>query len=478
MLIGSNPHKQHIRFEPSMGNRHGLIAGATGTGKTITLQILAEEFSRIGVPVFTADIKGDLSGLAKAASPHKKIDERINTIGITDYQPQAFPVRFWDIYGENGHFIRTTITDMGATLLSNLLDLTESQSSILHIIFSYSDEQNLPLLDMKDLKEVLLHVQDHRRDIEKTYGRISSRSLSTLQRKLLVLKESGGEHFFGEPALDIHSFMQTQDGLGVINLLDGQKLMLQPKIYATFLLWLLTELFEQLEEAGDSDKPKLVFFFDEAHLLFDNAPKALLQRIEQIARLIRSKGVGIYFVTQSPSDIPDDVLGQLGNRVQHALRAFTPKDQKTVRSAAQTFRQNPEFDTEEIITQLGVGEALVSVLDVDGIPTIVEQAHICPPRSQIGPITRNERELLLENSVMSEQYDEAIDRESAYEILQQRKATLKENNIEKLDTQERVESTKKSKTRKKQGILETFLKQMMRTLASSLSRKMIKRLFK
>ena len=351
LLIGGNPDKKHISLNPKMANRHGLIAGATGTGKTVTLQVLIENFSKIGVPVFTADIKGDLSGVAVEAKSHPKITERIEKIGIDNYTPHDNPVVFWDVFGKHGHPVRTTISEMGPVLLSNLLELNETQQGVMHIAFDIADEQGLLLLDIKDVRAMLNWLSDNRKEIQREYGAVSSQSVAAIVRKLLVLENAGGDHFFGEPALDIKDMMRVDEqGRGIINILHGKDLMMNPRIYATFLLWMLSELFEELDEVGDPDKPRLVFFFDEAHLLFKYAPDALLERIEQVVRLIRSKGVGIYFITQHPNDVPDTVLGQLGNRVQHALRAFTPKDMKAVKTAAQTFRANPKLDTEKNAT--------------------------------------------------------------------------------------------------------------------------------
>ncbi len=406
---------------PKMSNRHGLVAGATGTGKTVTLQSMAETFSSIGVPVVMSDVKGDLSGIAKAGGGNPKVTARIQELKIEGHNPMAFPVCFWDIFGELGHPLRTTISEMGPLLLSRLLNLNEVQSGVLNLVFKIADDNGLLLLDLKDLRKMLEFVGEHRDEYTNEYGNVSSASVGSIQRGLLTLEEQGADKFFAEPALDIMDFIQTDGkGRGVMNIIASEKLMLSPGLYSTFLLWLLSELFEQLPEAGDLDKPKLVFFFDEAHLLFNEAPRILLEKIEQVVRLVRSKGVGIYFVTQNPIDIPDTVLGQLGNRVQHALRAFTPKDQKAVRSAAETFRANPKFKVEEVITQLGVGEALVSFLDEKGIPGMVERAKIVPPQSQIGPILPEERNHLIRSSVVYGVYEKQIDRESAFEILQKK----------------------------------------------------------
>jgi len=403
---------------PRMANRHGLIAGATGTGKTVTLRVLAEHFSRIGVPVFMADVKGDLSGLAKVGGDHPKIMERVATLGLEDFVPQGFPVVFWDLFGEQGHPVRTTISEMGPLLLARLLDLNPTQSGILTLVFKVADDQGMLLLDLKDLQAMVRFVGDNAKDFRTAYGNISAASIGTIQRALLTLEQQDAEIFFGEPALNLDDLMQTAPGgLGVINILAADRLIQTPKVYATFLLWLIAELFEKLPEVGDPAKPRIVFFFDEAHLLFDDPPEALLDKIEQVVRLIRSKGVGIYFVTQNPLDVPDAILGQLGNRVQHALRAFTPRDQKAVRAAAQTFRPNPSLDVEQAITELGVGEALVSCLDAKGIPAPVERALICPPASRMRPLDFQERDQVRSQSIVGTVYDREIDRESAYEIL-------------------------------------------------------------
>ncbi|MBI5665793.1 MAG: DUF853 family protein [Nitrospirae bacterium] len=410
--------EQEIFLLPKMANRHGLIAGATGTGKTITLRVLAEQFSNIGVPVFMADVKGDLSGMALPGSEHPKISERVQMLQFRDFHFEGCPVVFWDVFGEQGHPVRTTISEMGPLLLSRLLNLNEVQSGVLSIIFKIADENGLLLLDLKDLRSMAQFVGDNSTQFKTQYGNISAASIGAIQRGLLTIEEQGGDRFFGEPALNLEDLMQTDArGKGVINIITADKLMQSPKLYSTFLLWMMSELFEELPEAGDPEKPKLVFFFDEAHLLFDDAPKALVDKIEQVVRLIRSKGVGIYFITQNPLDLPDSVLGQLGNRVQHALRAFTPKDQKAVKSAAETFRTNPKLDTAKAITELGVGEALVSVLDEKGTPTIVERALICPPSSRITPLAPEERNQIVRGSVLYGHYEQVTDRESAYEHL-------------------------------------------------------------
>ncbi len=406
---------------PRMANRHGLIAGATGTGKTVTLRVIAESLSRIGVPVFMADVKGDLSGLAHAGQENPKIAERVSKIGIKDFRYAGYPTVFWDLYGQQGHPVRTTISDMGPLLMSRLLKLNETQSGVLTLVFKIADDNGLLLLDLKDMRAMLQHVGDNAAQFKTQYGNVSAASIGAIQRALLALEEQGADNFFGEPALDLDDMMQTDaEGRGVINILTADKLINAPKLYATFLLWMLAELFERLPEVGDPEKPKLVFFFDEAHLLFDDAPKALLEKIEQVVRLIRSKGIGVYFCTQNPLDVPDVVLGQLGNRVQHALRAFTPRDQKAVKAAAQTFRQNPKLDVEAAITELGVGEALVSFLDEKGRPNIVDRALIYPPQSQLPPLTPAERPSIIKQSSIFGHYEKVVDRDSAYEMLKAR----------------------------------------------------------
>jgi DNA helicase HerA-like ATPase len=404
----------------SLGNRHGLIAGATGGGKTVSLQLLAEGFANAGTSVFMADIKGDLAGLSQPGDAKPAFVNRAKDIGVA-YTPDNFPVVFWDIFGEQGHTVRATVSQMGPLLLARLLDLNDTQEGVLNIIFKVADDQGLLMLDLKDLRAVINHVQENASEIRKTYGSVATASVGAIQRQLLVLESQGAENFFGEPALEISDFIRTdRDGRGTINILAADRLMRAPRLYGTFLLWMLSELFEALPEVGDLDKPKLVFFFDEAHLLFDDAPKALLGAIEQVVRLIRSKGVGVYFVTQNPLDVPDTVLGQLGNRVQHALRAFTPRDQKAVRAAASTFRQNPAFDTEDAILHLGVGEALVSMLGDKGAPEVVDRVLIAPPSARVGPITQAERAAVMAKSPFTGKYDGMIDRESAFEVLRDR----------------------------------------------------------
>ncbi|CAD7028126.1 hypothetical protein REJC140_02587 [Pseudorhizobium endolithicum] len=403
------------------GNRHGLITGATGTGKTVTLQILAESFSNAGVPVFCSDIKGDLSGIAAAGEEKDFLLKRAEQIRFSDYDFAASPTIFLDLYGEKGHRVRSTIAEMGPLLLARLMDATDAQEGVLNIAFKIADEGGMALLDLKDLQALLNYMGEHAGEISTRYGFVSKASVGSLQRALLVLEQQGAEHFFGEPALDIRDLMRTtQDGRGIVTVLAADKLMNNPRLYATFLLWLLSELFEELPEVGDPDKPRLVFFFDEAHLLFDEAPKVLIERVEQVVRLIRSKGVGVYFVTQNPLDVPETVLAQLGNRVQHALRAYTPREQKAVKTAAETFRTNPAFDTQEAITGLGTGEALVSTLEGKGAPSMVERTLIRPPSSRIGPLTDAERREIIDRSPIAGQYDRDVDRESAYEILMAR----------------------------------------------------------
>ncbi|MEZ5743595.1 MAG: helicase HerA-like domain-containing protein [Sphingomonadaceae bacterium] len=418
--LGANGERQVLRLDKA--NRHGLIAGATGTGKTVTLQTIAEQFSAAGVPVFMADVKGDLSGISMAGSPDfknaDKLEERAKEIGLDDYSYRDNSAVFWDLYGKQGHPIRTTISEMGPLLLSRLLDLNDTQEGVLNIVFRFADEQGLLLLNLEDLQSMLAYTAENAAELTTKYGNVSKQSVGTIQRQLLALDSQGAGQFFGEPALDIDDFIKLdENGRGVINVLAADQLMRSPKLYATFLLWLLAELFESLPEEGDPEKPKLVFFFDEAHLLFDDAPKALEEKIEQVVRLIRSKGVGVYFVTQNPIDIPEDVAGQLGNRVQHALRAFTPRDKKAIKAAADTFRINPDLDVEQAITELKVGEALVSTLDDDGAPTVVQRTLIAPPRSRLGPVTPKERAIVQSISPHDGKYDEEVDRESAEEVL-------------------------------------------------------------
>ncbi len=411
---------EELLLLPGLANRHGLIAGATGTGKTVTLQRIAEELSKIGVPVFMADVKGDLAGLSQKGTSKPKIEERVKQLGIADFTYAGNPVVFWDVFGEQGHPVRATISEMGPLLLARLLNLNDTQQGVLTLVFKIADDNGLLLLDLKDLRAMLQFVGDNAKQFTTQYGNISAASIGAIQRGLLEIEQQGGDKLFAEPALNIEDLMQTDKGRGIINILAADKLMNSPKLYATFLLWMLAELFERLPEVGDPEKPKLVFFFDEAHLLFSDAPQALLEKIEQVVRLIRSKGVGVYFVTQNPLDIPETVLGQLGNRVQHALRAFTPRDQKAVKSAATTLRANPKLDVEAAITELGVGEALVSLLDDKGRPCVVERALVIPPGSRLGPVTAEERTATIKGSLLAGVYDKIEDRESAYEKLAQR----------------------------------------------------------
>lgn len=411
---------EKVFLEPKMANRHGFIAGASGTGKTITLKVLAESFSQLGVPVFLADIKGDLAGMCKAGVHSESMEKRINKLGIEDWRYRVFPTRFWDIYGEYGHPVRTTVSEMGPMLLSRLMDLSDVQSDVLNLVFKIADDKELLLIDIKDLKAMLRYVGENRAEFSAEYGNMSAQSLGAIQRSLITLEDEGGAEFFGEPAIDIRDWMQRDEqGRGYINVLHSVKLVQNPTLYATFMLFLMSELFEKLPERGDAEKPEMVFFFDEAHLLFSDAPKVLVQKIEQVVKLIRSKGVGIYFISQSPSDIPDSVLAQLSNRVQHALRAYTPSEQKAVKAAAQTFRTNPAFDTQTTIMELGVGEALVSCLDENGVPGIVQRAFILPPQSRMGTITDEERRAVIDASGMKQKYDKAIDNFSAYEYFEQ-----------------------------------------------------------
>lgn len=415
--------QEPVLFLPALANRHGSITGATGTGKTVTLQTLAHEFSRRGVPVFMADVKGDLSGIGKAGSLSDKLKQRLEERQLPEPEWSACPVTFWDVYGTAGHPVRATVSDMGPLLLARMLDLNETQAGVLNIVFKIADDNGLLLLDLKDLRAMCQYVGENASQFTTDYGNVSAASIGAIQRGLLTIEAQGGEHFFGEPMLNIDDLLQTSGGRGVVNILVADQLLNAPKLYSTFLLWLLAELFENLPEVGDLDKPKMVFFFDEAHLLFNDAPKVLLEKIEQVVRLIRSKGIGVYFVTQNPLDIPDTVLAQLGNRVQHALRAFTPRDQKAVKAAAQTMRANPKVNAEQAMTELGVGEALVTLLDEKGIPHPVQRAWVMPPGSQIGPLSADERLALKAQSLVAGVYDKAVDRESAYEKLMGRAAS-------------------------------------------------------
>ena len=493
VYIGTSTKREALELK--LANRHGLIAGATGTGKTVTLQILTEGFSDHGVPVFCADVKGDLSGLAAEGVEKDFLEKRAQEIGFEDYHYKAYPVIFWDLFGKQGHPIRTTIAEMGPILLSRLLDLNETQEGVLNIAFKLAADEEMEVLDLKDLRTLMSHVAKRASELTGEYGTVSKSSVGAIQRRLLVMEEQGAENFFGEPALDIRDFMRTtRDGRGMINVLAADQLMQSPRLYATFLLWLLSELFEELPEVGDPDKPKLVFFFDEAHLLFDEAPKALLKKVEQVVRLIRSKGIGVYFVTQNPLDVPDSVSGQLGNRVQHALRAFTPREQRAVKAAAETFRPNPDLDTERTIMELGVGEALVSTLEKKGRPSMVQQTLIRPPSSRLGPLSKQERSDIIETSPLGGIYDKLIDRESAYEILKKRKAESDARRAENdgavggvrdteyvrhgefrvpgYDPQQRTrrKTTRKRSTSRRQTAGEAFSKSLLRSLGSNMGR--------
>ena len=470
-----------VQLLAKYGNRHGLIAGATGTGKSVSLMVLAEGFSRLGVPVFMADVKGDVSGLAMAGTINEKITSRVQQIGIEGYVNEANPTIFWDLYGKKGHPIRTTVSEFGPTLFNRILELNETQSGVLDIAFKLADDDGLLLLDLQDLRALLNYVTENKTAISKKYGLVSPTSVAAIQRALLRLEQEGGEEFFGEPALDLKDLMrQDMSGRGIINLLSADQLILKPRLYSTFLLWLLSELFENLPEMGDLDKPKLVFIFDEAHLLFDDCPPALQQRVEQVVRLIRSKGVGVYFCSQNPDDIPDVILGQLGNRIQHALRAYTPRDQKAVRTAAETFVQNPKLDVVKVISELAVGEALVSTLQEKGIPSPVERAYICPPRCRMGAITDEERAVIRNRSPLGGKYDTAIDRESAYEILNkavQGETAAKEKISGKAKTPAATPEEPPSKlneflwgTKRRQGVVESAAKSATRSVATSLFR--------
>lgn len=470
--IGAGAQPVHLTL--NRANRHGLIAGATGTGKTVTLQVLAEGFSRAGVPVFLADVKGDLSGLCQAGDGRQGFIDRAADLGMPDYEPAACPTLFWDLYGKAGHPVRTTISDMGPLMLSRLLDLNDTQEGVLTVTFAVADAEGLLLLDLKDLRSMLAHVGENAKAIGQRYGSVSPASVGAIQRRLLVLEQEGAAHFFGEPALDIRDLMRVApNGHGHVNLLVADKLVTAPRLYATFLLWLLSELFEELPEVGDPDKPTLVFFFDEAHLLFDRASPALVEKVEQVVRLIRSKGVGVYFVTQSPADVPDDVLGQLGNRVQHALRAFTPRDRKAVKAAAETFRPNPSFEAADVITELGVGEALVSTLDAGGVPSVVARARICPPRSRLGPAEAAVRAAVQSDSPVAGRYDTPIDRDSAHEMLQRRAAKTQETAGEaagEADGETTADGERRPRGSRRQGIGEALARSVVRSVGSSVGR--------
>lgn len=485
VLIGGSDQGQ-IHLDARMANRHGLISGATGTGKTVTLQILAESFSSIGVPVFVTDIKGDLSGLSAPGKPHEKIDERVQKIAIDNYQPRARPSVLWDVFEQQGLPLRVTVSDMGPLLLSNLLELNDTQTGIMYACFDLADEEGLLLLDLKDLKSLLGWMAENAKQLRSDYGNITGSSVAAIKRKLLVLEEQGADQFMGEPAINLADIMITDfSGFGLVNILDATRLSSKsPRVYAAFLLWFLSELYENLPEVGDADKPRFVCFFDEAHLLFDQSSKALVDKIEQIVRLIRSKGVGIYFITQSPLDIPEDILGQLGMRIQHALRAFTPKDKKAVNTIADTFRPNPALDIKQEIGMLGTGEALVSTLQADGAPTMVEKTLIRPPESQIGPVTENARQDLIKRSPLYSRYAEDIDRESAFELLkkrmqekeqQQQLAEQQAQQQKELERQRKEEQrASRPRGRSRQSFAEAMIKSTMRSVGSSLGRRLVR----
>ena len=480
ILIGKGEQPVHLLAR--YGNRHGLVAGATGTGKTISLLVMAEGFSRLGVPVFMADVKGDVAGLAMAGITNEKIKQRVAQISIEGYINEANPVLFWDLYGKDGHPVRTTISEIGPSLLGRILEINDTQTGMLEIAFKLADDQGLLLLDLDDLRALLTFVADHRKEISTQYGLVSTQSIAAIQRALLTLEREGGKALFGEPALELNDLMRTDlSGRGIINILAADQLILKPRLYSSFLLWLLSELFENLPEVGDLDKPKLVFFFDEAHLLFDDAPPMLRQRVEQVVRIIRSKGVGVYFCSQFPDDVPNEILGQLGNRIQHALRAYTPRDQKAVRTAAETFVVNPKLDVAEVISQLGVGEALVSTLQDKGVPMPVERTIICPPRCRMGAITPEERSMVRSRSPISGKYDSQVNRESAYEILSQKARQKEETQPE--PSQHEAEKTSESGstigdwiwgTKRRQGMVETMAKQAARTVGSQIGRQILR----
>jgi uncharacterized protein len=493
MLIARGDTDQYLL--PKMANRHGLVAGATGTGKTVTIHAIAEQFSRIGVPVFMSDVKGDLAGISQAGGDNEKVSERVSQLNLSDFTYEPSPVIFWDLYGKLGHPIRATISEMGPLLLSRLLNLSDAQSGVLQLVFRYADDNGLLLLDLNDLRAMLRFIGDNRKDVQTEYGNVSPQSVGAIQRSLLALEEAGGDRIFGEPAISLSDFMRTDDnGRGYINILASEDLIASPLVYATFLLWLLSELFETLPEVGDPEKPKLVFFFDEAHLLFTDCPEALQDKIEQVIRLIRSKGVGVYFISQNPLDVPDMVLGQLGNRVQHALRAFTPRDQKAVKSAAETFRPNPKFEVESAITELGTGEALTSFLEEKGAPGVVERALIIPPRSRIGVITPAERAKVVNWSPVQGQYETAVDRESAYELLkakaersaqaaaaartaeEQAKAAeeFRKQQEKQQKEQERQQSRGRSRSSSRDTVFEATAKSAGRSVGNSIGRAIVR----
>lgn len=487
--------EKRVYLEPSMANRHGLIAGATGTGKTVTLKVIAESFSDMGVPVFVADIKGDLSGMCEPGTENKHILRSINNMGIENFEYKSYPVQFWDVYGKKGLPVRTTVSEMGPDLLARLLNLNETQSGVLRIVFRVADDKELLLVDLKDLRSMLQYVGDNAQEFKTKYGNITSQSIGAIQRSLLTLEDEGGDLFFGEPSLDLRDWRKfsEEDGRGVMNILECSELFQHPLLYGTFLLWMLSEIYEMLPEAGDLEKPKLAFFFDEAHLLFDDAPKALLDKVEQVVRLIRSKGVSVWFITQNPADIPDSVLGQIGNRVQHALRAYTPSDQKALRAAANSFRENKSFDTADAIQALGVGEALVSLLDSDGVPSIVERANILPPKSSMNAISQDVLDRVVSTSRFYEKYKNGIDRESAFEKLN----TANENNVDEQSEKQEVgrkseeikskdkTTSEKKKTgksekksgKKKQSVVEKTINSTANTIGREIGKKIVRGIF-
>ena len=498
ILIGKGERPVHLL--PRYGNRHGLVAGATGTGKTISLMVMAEGFSRLGVPVFMADVKGDVAGLAMAGTPNEKIQQRVAQIGIQGYASEASPVVFWDLYGKAGHPVRATVSEVGPSLLGRMLEINDTQAGVLEIAFKLADDRGLLLLDLDDLRALLGFVADNRKEISTRYGLVSTPSIAAIQRALLGLEREGGNALFGEPALDLKDLMRTEtSGRGIVNVLAADQLILKPRLYSSFLLWLLSELFENLPEVGDLDRPKLVFFFDEAHLLFDDAPPALRQRVEQVVRIIRSKGVGVYFCSQFPDDVPNEILGQLGNRIQHALRAYTPRDQKAVRTAAETFVANPKLDVGKVIAELGVGEALVSMLQDKGVPMPVERTLICPPRCRMGAITPEERATVRSRSPISGKYDARVNRESAYEILSQRTVSTDAPAARPSDASSRDQAPVPERaprpeqtpaqdkpglgtqvsdilwgTKRRQGMVEAMAKQAARTVGSQIGRQILR----
>lgn len=472
---GENP----VTLLAKYGNRHGLIAGATGTGKTVSLMVLAEGFSRMGVPVFMVDVKGDVSGLAAAGTPNEKLQQRAAQIGIENYVNEASPVIFWDVYGRDGHPVRTTVSEIGPVLLGRILEINDIQTGMLEIAFKLADDQGLLLLDIDDLRSLLGFIADNKETVSKQYGLVSTQSIAAVQRALLPLEREGGIAFFGEPALELNDFLRTDlNGRGIINILAADKLILKPRLYSSFFLWLLSELYENLPEVGDLDKPRQVFFFDEAHLLFDDAPPALKERVEQVVRLIRSKGVGVYFCSQFPDDVPGEILGQIGNRIQHALRAYTPRDQKAVRTAAETFVPNPKIDVAEVISQLAVGEALVSTLQDKGVPMPVERTLICPPRCRMGTISTEERSAVRARSPIAGKYDTPVNRDSAYEILNRRMAEQKQAEPSVKQAEKPAERGMVGDllwgTKKRQGMVETLAKQTVRTVGSEIGRRIIR----